>query len=174
MTSPTWIEVRVDALDDLLDDRDPTPVPGKDLNPYVSEFVVSWAKEVTGQEDLAIRVHVSEPVSAERAARAGDAMRAAFDYEIGLAERRLRALFREGRVSLLVGLAALAVSLAASQVIDADEGLLLLVKEGLIVAGWVAMWKPIHLYLYDWWPIRREIRMYRRLALAPVEIVADA
>lgn len=163
----------MDALDDLLDERDPTPVPGKDLNPYVSEFVVSWAKEISTQQEIAIRIHVSEPVAPERARRARGAVRAAFETEIWLAERHLRSMLREGRVSLTVGLTALAVSLAASQVIRAAEGIMLLVKEGLVVAGWVAMWKPIQLYLYDWWPVRREIRMYRRLAHAQVEFVTD-
>jgi hypothetical protein len=171
VSEPTRIEVRVDSLDDLLDERDPTPVPGKDLNPYVSEFVVSWAKEIPVRDQLTIRLHVSEEVSPERAVRAEESIRAAFEHEIGLAERRLRALFREGRVSLMVGLLALAVSLVGSQVIAASEGVGVLLREGLIVAGWVAMWKPIQIYLYDWWPIRREIRIYRRLAEAPVDLV---
>lgn len=67
--------MRVDSLDDLLDERDPTPVPGKDLNPYVSEFVVSWAKEIPVRDQLAIRLHVSEDVSpnvaGERKSRSG-------------------------------------------------------------------------------------------------------
>jgi len=159
------------AIDDLLDARDPTPVPGKDLNPYVSEFVLSWAREMALDDILGLRLHVSEPVEVARAERAEAAMRAAFRYDAGIEERSLHALFREGRVSLLIGLAALAATLVLADSIPADEGFLFVVKEGLIVAGWVAMWKPIHLFLYDWWPLRREIRMYRRLADVPVEIV---
>jgi hypothetical protein len=173
MTAPTRIEVRVGSLDDLLDERDPTPVPGKDLNPYVGEFVVSWAKEIPARDQLALRLHVSEEVPADRGARAEESIRAAFAHEIGLAERRLRALLREGRISLMVGLAALAMSLLGSQIIVADDGFGVLLREGLVVAGWVAMWKPMQIYLYDWWPIRREIKMYRRLAEAPVDFVTD-
>ncbi len=172
MTDRSWIEVRIDRLDELVDERDPTPSPGKDLNPYVSEWILSWANELPSDQALGIRLHVGEPVDEHREARAEAAMQAAFDYESGIEERKLHALLREGRVSLLIGLVALAISIFASEAIAAGEGALVILKEGLIVAGWVAMWKPIHLYLYDWWPIRREIRMYRRLAEAPVEVVS--
>lgn len=168
-----WISVRIDELDELVDERDPTPSPGKDLNPYVSEFILSWARELPPDQPLAIRVHVPQPVQDDRAARAQMALQAAFLAEKGLEERKLHALLREGRISLAIGLSALALSLLASELITADQGIWVLLKEGLIVAGWVAMWKPIHLYLYDWWPIRREIRVYRQLSVAPVEVVAD-
>jgi hypothetical protein len=43
-------------------------------------------------------------------------------------------------------------------------------RESLLVGGWVAMWRPIEIFLYDWWPVRAEARRYDRLAAMPVEI----
>jgi len=43
-----------------------------------------------------------------------------------------------------------------------------LLREGLSVLGWVSMWKPMEIFLYEWWPIRRERRACRRLVEAPV------
>lgn len=168
----SWIEVRIEELDELIDARDPTPSPGKDLSPYVSEFVMSWAHEVPSDHDLAIRIHVGEQVRPEQASKAELAVQAAFRYEAGMEERKLHALFREGRISLAIGLTGLAVSILVHEVITASEGLMALLKEGLVVAGWVAMWKPINIYFYDWWPILREKRLYERLAQAPVEVSA--
>jgi len=37
-------------------------------------------------------------------------------------------------------------------------------------AGWVAMWRPLEVFLYDWWPIRAEIRLFERLSTMPVSI----
>jgi hypothetical protein len=33
------------------------------------------------------------------------------------------------------------------------------IEESLIIFGWVANWKPIEIFLYEWWPIvrRREL-----------------
>ena len=36
-----------------------------------------------------------------------------------------------------------------------------------------AMWRPLQIILYDWWPIRRYARLYSNLATMPVELVAS-
>ena len=45
--------------------------------------------------------------------------------------------------------------------------------EGLIILGWVANWRPVEIFLYDWWPIVRRGRLYRRLSRAAVKIEVD-
>ena len=46
-----------------------------------------------------------------------------------------------------------------------------IVRESLLIGGWVAMWKPLEIFLYGWWPIRRERRLFDRLSAMPVRIV---
>jgi hypothetical protein len=89
------------------------------------------------------------------------------------ARRRLRALFERGRISLAIGVAFLGVSgwlanaLAPAPNSGGFGGLL---RESVIIGGWVAMWRPMEVFLYDWWPIRAEVRRYDRLAVMPVRI----
>ena len=40
-------------------------------------------------------------------------------------------------------------------------------EESLIIVGWVANWRPIEIWLYDWLPIRRRIQLNRRIAGGP-------
>jgi hypothetical protein len=35
--------------------------------------------------------------------------------------------------------------------------------EGLIIAGWVALWYPLDALLYQHWPLKRERRLYESL-----------
>ena len=42
--------------------------------------------------------------------------------------------------------------------------------EGLIILGWVANWRPIEIFLYDWWPLAQRRQLYLRLAEAKVEV----
>jgi len=49
-------------------------------------------------------------------------------------------------------------------------GLSALLMVMVMIGGWVAMWRPIEVFLYDWWPIRAEARLYQRLATMPVRI----
>jgi hypothetical protein len=45
------------------------------------------------------------------------------------------------------------------------------VREGFIIAGSVAMWRPLEIYLYDWWHIRAEWRLLQRLGPMRVRIM---
>jgi hypothetical protein len=45
---------------------------------------------------------------------------------------------------------------------------------GLQIAGWVAMWRPLEIYLYDWWPVRSDQRLLERLARMKVQLKLPA
>ena len=81
-------------------------------------------------------------------------------------------LLRQGRLSLAIGIAFLALCLLGSELLAENaHGLWSQVlSQSLTVAGWVAMWRPLQVYLYDWWPVRRRQLNYRRLSRMPVEI----
>jgi cytidylate kinase len=49
-----------------------------------------------------------------------------------------------------------------------------IVQEGLTIGGWVAMWRPLQIYLYDWWPLRAERRVLERLSRMSVRLVLPA
>jgi hypothetical protein len=44
------------------------------------------------------------------------------------------------------------------------------VEESLLIFGWVANWRPIEIFLYEWWPIVRRRNLYQRLSAAEVEL----
>jgi hypothetical protein len=45
-----------------------------------------------------------------------------------------------------------------------------IVDEGLLILGWVALWRPTEALLYDWWPLARRRTLLRRLASIPIEV----
>ncbi|MCB0394446.1 MAG: hypothetical protein KDD25_07795, partial [Bdellovibrionales bacterium] len=62
------------------------------------------------------------------------------------------------------------VSKALAESVDNDFWGLLL-KEGLLLTGWVSMWKPINIFLYEWWPLYDDIRLYEALRSIPIQVV---
>jgi hypothetical protein len=46
--------------------------------------------------------------------------------------------------------------------------------EGLTIGGWVAMWRPMEIYLYDWWPLRRRGTLLDGLSRVDVDVQAPA
>jgi hypothetical protein len=45
-----------------------------------------------------------------------------------------------------------------------------LFEQGLLIVGWVAMWRPLEIFLYDWWPILGERRIHDDLSRIQVRI----
>jgi hypothetical protein len=52
-----------------------------------------------------------------------------------------------------------------------DTGFVSLLRESMLIVGWVAMWRPLEIFLYDWWPIASERRLHDRLSRISVRIV---
>ena len=169
------IEVYVGELRQLFNAMDPSPFREKDLDPRAEEFIVGWAREAAPEARLALQVHVDRmedmPASV---AFVKDAVREFFEHRARATRQRLRHLFRLGRTSLAIGLVFLAAFTIASQLVaEALQGwrFAAVVTEGLLIGGWVAMWRPLEVFLYDWWPIREEARLYDRLGAMPVRLV---
>jgi hypothetical protein len=101
-------------------------------------------------------------------AKVAPAIRAYFADQIEVTRRELRTLFSIGRASLVIGLAFLAICTVASRLIAGlgEQPYYRIGAFGLEIAGWVAMWRPFEIFLYDWWPILRQRRRYQRLAHA--------
>lgn len=105
-----------------------------------------------------------------------EALRGYFDYRAAHAERDLLTLLRRGRISLLIGVGFLFACLAARRVLGqiltgAWQDIL---GEGLLISGWVAMWRPLQIYLYDWWPLARRRRILRKIRDLAVELRIEA
>ncbi len=101
-----------------------------------------------------------------------DAVHEYFSQKAVATRRQLRDLFRPGRRSLVIGLAFLAVLLLLGDLLAARlHGTMIdVLRESLLIGVWVAMWRPLEIFLYDWWPLRREARLDERLAAMPVRI----
>ena len=168
------IEIRLTELKQLFNSIDPSPFDERDLDPKAEEFIVSWAREAPGNVPFALLVHLDRPAGlATEPAALGESIRQFFAGRSKAARRRLRQLFRVGRTSLVIGIAFLAVSLALGGLIEgvmAGRRLGELLREGLLIGGWVAMWRPIEIFLYDWWPIRAEVKLFDRLSTMPLRI----
>lgn len=165
------IELRVERAIQLFDNHDPYPFRERGLDQDAESYIVEKAEGASTRRPLQIVLHLPlQEANSQAAAHIGEAIASHFSERVDAAQRSLSRLFRDGRRALAIGLAVLALCLLGGAFAESLPGYPFpkLVAEGLIIFGWVANWRPMEIFLYEWWPIVRQRNIYRRLAEAPV------
>ena len=170
------IEVHVRTLSQLFDSMDPSPFHQKDLDRKAEEYIVSSARELSGGAPTALVVHLDDAIPSGAADVVRAAVRVHFERCALLSRRELHQLLRRGWISLAIGLLVLASAIFAGSLLTRsreESAFAQLLQESLLIGGWVAMWRPMEILLYDWWGVRGMRRVYERLSGVAVQIVAS-
>ena len=144
---------------------DPSPFHERDLDDDAEEFIVSWAQEFPRRDPVSLVIDVNElPAHGDAQQLVETAMHNYFAYRADLKGLEFRHLLKEGRTSLIIGLAFLGTCLLASELLRRQEptSLFMIARQGLIITGWVAMWRPMEIFLYKRWPLLRKRRLYQK------------
>jgi hypothetical protein len=172
------IKLNLREVTQLFNSLDPSPLREKDLDRDAEEFIVSWAQELAPRRDPRLVIRLENPLPPTQTPQnVGEAVRHYFAYRATISRFELRQLLKRGRMSLLIGVTFLSACLLLSELVAryVPRGAFLAIpREGLTIGGWVALWRPMEIYLYDWWPIRRRARLLDRLARMEVELQLPA
>ena len=165
------IEISLKSIDQLFNSLDPSPFHEKDLDRNAEEFIMSWAQEFPCGKPMALNIHLEHMPEHEDAPELiKRAVHHYFAYRAELNRRDLKRLLRDGRTSLFIGLTFLAACLFAAGFLAETHRVWSIVREGLTIVGWVAMWRPMEIYLYDWWPLRRHAQILAKLSHMDVQV----
>ena len=167
------IEMKLNTLAQLFNSLDPSPFLEKDLDDDAEAYIVETAREFPLKTSLHLVIHLPPNViEKDTTESVAHAIHNYFDYKTQIADAELRRKLRQGRASLLIGLLFLAACLSARELIAGlGTGTVYeIVQEGLLISGWVAMWRPIQIFLYDWWPIRNLRTLYFKLSHIKVDV----
>ena len=167
------IELHLREVGQLFNTMDPSPFNEKDLDRDAEEFIVNWAREFPLEAPVTLVVHLDVwPPDQDVQSLVEQAVHHYFAYRGELNRLEFRHLMQDGRRSLLTGTFFLAACLTVSRVLFGEPGgtFSSLARESLAIGGWVAMWRPMEIYLYDWWPLRRRALIFRKLSRMTVEV----
>ncbi|HVU15842.1 MAG TPA: hypothetical protein VHD32_02900 [Candidatus Didemnitutus sp.] len=172
-TARSAILLSLRELSQLFNSMDPSPFVERDLDADAEEFIASWARELPPGRELELVINLATPSTDERLAGVEDAVRRYFSNRAELKRRELGWMMRRGRLSSLVGVLFLVACLVLAHFVGRFVGGTAadIVREGLTICGWVAMWRPLEIYLYDWWPLYEERRHFERLSRINVRVV---
>ncbi len=171
--SEATIELRLANGAQLFNTLDPFPFSEGDISADAERYIVEWAQDLPKDAPLAITIHL--PASESSDPPGPDLASALTDWFAAKARSEghaLREHFRDGRRAFVIGFAGLALCLAISFTLTKafDGPFARIVQESLVIIGWVVIWRPAEMFLYDWLPLLRRQRLYRRLATARVTV----
>jgi hypothetical protein len=158
---------------DLADPRElflPTELDPMGGQPHAESALERILNSIRPRPDRPVRATLRLPAAArtpnlEARLRAG--LQQYSDHRIGQITNDIASLRQEGLATLWRGLLFLALCMLGSQVLGEPKflpGILArFIDEGLIIAGWVALWYPLDALLYQHWPLKRERRLYQSL-----------
>ncbi len=167
------IELKAGELSQLFNSMDPSPFHDKDLDHDAEEFITSWAQEFPVREPVMLRVHLDRKPTEDPTPVIRDAVHNYFEHRAQMSRRELRRFLAEARINLAIGLVFLIACFVVRNLLPAgsEESWTGFIHESLTIAGWVAMWRPMQMYLYDWWPLVKDRRIFDKLGKMPVEVV---
>jgi hypothetical protein len=170
------IKLSVQSIEQFLLPPETSGYRRRMLNEDVEEFIVEEAQSCPREN--AIELMITLPVNEiARAREVEAAITGHFGYLRKKSEKKLKRTLQLGWRSLLIGFAFLVLVFVLTEIGDRimpEGGVAMTIRESLIILGWVAMWRPADLLLYEWYPFKRESKLFDKLAKSKVRVVSEA
>jgi hypothetical protein len=168
-----WIEVRIKNPQQLFDARDPAPFHERDLDDDFVEYILSAVREFSISSPLKFVIYVEENETKDMPKDSiREAIHSYFIYKTDLQRGDLKTFIKRAQLFLLIGLVVLGscIGVAQSLTIPSPPGAIGILREGIVIFGWVSIWKPIELILFDWYPLFEKLRYYKKLLATEIDI----
>jgi hypothetical protein len=173
MNQSTEIEIHLQNIDELLLSTQMSLCRKRMLNKDAEEFIVAEASAAPRHSSLNLKVHISE-IDENTAKQIPKAVHDHFTYRKENSQKQLKHTIQFGVRSLLIGFFFLALIFILTELgtrILPKGGLALTIRESLIILGWVALWRPAELLLYEWYPFKRDAVLFHRLEESKIELI---
>jgi len=168
------LSLQVREIAQLFNSMDPTPFLNKDIDPRAEDYIEAWASGFAPGSHFHITIHLEQwPTDGDPSEILKAAIQNHFSYKAERTRSTLKQFLQQGRISLIIGIVFVSLCLFAADAIGklGTHTGSTIARESLTIVGWVAMWRPLQIFLYDWWPFQRQIRLYQNLGIAHIQVI---
>lgn len=168
------IDIQIERVEQLFGSPELASLHQKALGSDAENHIVDYAGEYGRTEPLRLLVHA--PVSIKPlAAEITRAIHAHFELAQAQCRRRYKRRMRIGRSMLVAGSVVLGIALLLRALLGnpGDRAMIVAIGEGLLILGWVAMWRPVEILLFERLENHQNSALFHRLAQMPVDFEFD-
>ena len=136
------------------------------------EFIVEEAEVLPTNAPININVHLALSEIKHKDDIA-PAIRRHFCYRKEQSQNEYKRIFKYGWRILFIAISLLAVIFTITEIAFyyyPDNKPLQFIHESFIILSWVALWRPLELLLYEWYPVKIDINLYSRLEHSNVQV----
>lgn len=171
---PYDIALHLDEIKDLFHEREIDPLNKRyDAASGIDRIITELKPKSLRQPIRATIFLPPDRVSDGLEKQLSEAIHDYCGVQIHRIEQEMASLRWQGIKALQIGVVFLAACLLLSAFFGGleklPEFLRAFLSEGFLIAGWVSLWHPTELLLYEWWPHWRDKRLYERIG--DIEIV---
>ena len=134
-------------MEQLFDNRDPVPFRDRDLHPGLVGYLLDGARDLAGVKPLRVEIWLATSPSVD----VPQAVRAHFQSEIDSTNRERREQVRRGLTGLTIAIVVVILLITVADIVERRlTGTFgTAVREALVISGWVMMWRPLDVLVYD-------------------------
>jgi hypothetical protein len=170
------IVLPLERVDQLIEPCADSPFLKRRLREDAEEFIVEHATALPRKAPVKLLVLLPAGANPEMDSIV-EAVHQHFTFRRLEAEKAFRRTLRFGWRSLLIGLVFLSLALGLAGIVKRylpTGNFSTVIQLGLAIMAWVALWRPGELLLYEWYPFKRDARLFRRLERAELQIAPAA
>ena len=168
VTNAMTVPLQVGTYNELYNPIDPSPALTRDLSQQVLDYLDQCSEEIDEMYKIRLTIEITgEERNATLEAQCGHSIKNFYQHEIAITQNRIKRTRKAAFKHLLVSLACLTVYVVSYQFVL--NGLFFdVIKEAILIGGWVFMWESVTHNFIQVAPIQDEIKRCQRLIDAPV------
>jgi hypothetical protein len=167
------IEIELRSMMQIFNSFDPAPFHEKELDASAEVYIYNSVGEFPLKKPLELMVYLpSSEIGTDTEETLRDAIRYHFSYKKLLTDIELRKILQRGRRNMTIAFVFLFLCLLMIRLLSTLQGGLLKTtfSEGLTIIGWVALWEPVNVFLYGWWPLVQKKNIYIKILGMDVKV----
>lgn len=175
MEDSDFVEINIDIknIDDLLKNNGSVASIEESLSKTIEEYLFKAIKCYPVSQKVKLLIIIKERKRQRDDEAITEIVHSHFCYKVKETEIYLKEQFRQWAINFFIGILFLILCLILGEALDKFTyiGMIKIIKESLLIIGWVALWEPVTFILFDWRVIKRDKLYYRKLCDIPVEVV---
>jgi hypothetical protein len=163
------LDVTARRVQDLYNDFDKSaPYIRRDLDQDLAEYLIECARELSSVP-FKIRFTLENSPDEPRSSRVRRSLNTYFLYLAETEVQEILQMFRRSVILFAIGLGILFAALSLNRLLGPERSVTANVfAEGLTIAAWVSLWEALAIFLIGWFPHRKNVVLFRRMAHAQV------